>query len=168
MERITDDMPESDKLGHYFRYHLVAGYLLPFERVLDAACGIGYGQKILYQRGPISYFGVDRFINSEAPNMICADLTEWQPDFEFDVFVGFETIEHLSEYENYLDIARQAQRMIFLSAPVVPTRHVNRHHLHDFREGDLNDLIRDENWELIQSVLQPSELSEIAIFRRRD
>ena len=52
----------------------------------------------------VTYYGVDRDISPVAVKpdarrtFIEADLRTWRPSFEFDVVVGFETIEHLETY----------------------------------------------------------------------
>src|SRR6185295_18778582 len=90
----------------------------------------------------------------------------WEPDFEFDVFVGFETIEHLPSYEAYVRASKRARRWISISTPVVPTTHLNPWHVHNFAPGELTSLFVDHEWSFFQSVLQPAELSEIYVFAR--
>lgn len=175
MERITDLTPEIETRGHRFRYHLAAGFLKPGDRVLDAACGSAYGANILTARDGVRYQGVDKeaagpfsHVNLTGdPHFLSADLETWQPDFPFDVFVGFETAEHLDDYNNYLDIARSAERWAILSVPIVPTVGVNPYHKHNFQRGELIDHFIDSRWLLFQAVDQPTELSEIYVFRRR-
>ena len=177
IERITqDNCVGSGRYGHEFRYRLAAGFIERGDTVLDAACGTGYGYKILNNAGNMGYYvGVDRFLWEETeipPHLtrityINSDLETWFPSWDFDVFLGFETIEHLSNYRNYIDITHQAGKWVILSTPVVPTLHLNPHHVHDFASGDLQKLFEDEEWEHYQTVQQPSELSEITILRRR-
>jgi SAM-dependent methyltransferase len=169
-QRIHADSAGVD--GHRFRYHLAAGFLERGDRVLDAACGIGYGAEILQARGGVTYTGVDWDLSEVAVaggigrRFVEADLRVWVPDEGFDVFVGFETIEHLSSYEHYLVVAKQARRRLLLSTPVVPTTHLNPHHAHNFAPGQLAAMVVDTDWTLLQSVLQPAELSEIYVFGR--
>lgn len=162
IERLLPHM--GDREGHEFRYRLAAGFCTADDVVVDAACGTGYGSAFL----PGSYVGVDRSLEHvERPcRTIEADLTSWQPDFPFDVFISFETIEHLADYSNLVTLAKGANRWVVLSAPVVPTRKGNRFHFHDFEPGDLERLMVDDDWRLYQTVAQPSELSEIAVFER--
>lgn len=169
MERITAATPPDQRYGHEFRYRLAAGYLDPDDIVIDAACGSGYGKDILCRYDDAFYVGVDRtLIDIQTDGQfIEADLQTWTPTFRFDMWVGFETLEHLDNYHHYLEVARQARRLIIMSVPVVPTRHMNPWHRHDFQPGDLAGLIVDETWQLLQTVAQPSELSEICVFARR-
>lgn len=176
MERITSDMPEELTRGHRFRYHLAAGFACPGDWVVDAACGSGYGGSILMRRGKINYYGVDKSFQVVTENIQTdtglviispGDLETWVPDIEFDIFVGFETIEHLDDYTAYLKAASEARKWVLLSTPVVPTMGVNPYHRHDFGRGQLVDLFQSPNWDLFQIVDQPSEKSEIYVFRRR-
>lgn len=167
IERLVcgDGMPRE---GHEFRYRLAAGFCEGV--VVDAACGTGYGSDLL---GAHSYVGVDVGLDHlEVPendwrSFLEADLCSWEPDFGFDTFISFETIEHLADYTALIAAAKQAARWVVLSVPVVPTKHLNPFHLHDFKPGDLERLVVDDNWRHYQTVPQPSEMSEIAVFERR-
>lgn len=168
-ERIHADTESQE--GHRFRYHLAAGFCRPGDTVIDAACGAGYGAAILQEHGPVDYVGVDQDISEtvEQPDcqFLAADLRGWAAPFGFDVFVGFETIEHLTSYDHYVAHAKQARRWILVSVPVVPTTHLNPFHCHNFAPGQLVSLFIDDEWSWFQSVLQPAELSEIYVFARR-
>lgn len=169
-ERLTMDLINSPAgYGHLFRYHLAMGFTSPDDVVLDAACGIGYASMIL--PSDVQYVGVDIFQNHEQPELIAphqiikADLNEWQVFFDVDVAISFETIEHVANYQNLLDQLKQANKWIIASVPVVDTTSFNEFHLHDFKPGDLVDLIQDDRWQHFQTVQQPSELSEISVFK---
>jgi len=159
--------------GHEARYALAAGFLRPGDVVVDAACGIGYGALVLDAHGDVTYYGVDRDVSvvavAEHPQrtFIQADLETWQPPFEFDVAVGFETIEHLHDYETYLAWIRQAKRYIVVSVPIVPSKHVNVFHVHDFERDDVIQLVTaDARWRLFQYFDQPWEHSCVYVFAR--
>jgi len=75
------------------------------KRVLDVACGIGYGSAMMKERGALSVLGVDI-----APEAIAVARAHYeQPDVQFqvadcfavegvyDVVVSLETIEHLED-----------------------------------------------------------------------
>ena len=159
--------------GHEARYALAAGFLRPGDVVVDAACGIGYGALILDAHDDVTYYGVDRDTSvvtvkrHRRRTFIEADLQTWQPSFDFDVAVGFETIEHLDNYDVYLDWARRARRYIIVSVPIVPTKHDNVFHVHDFERDDLVQLITAaEEWRLFQYFDQPWEHSCVYVFAR--
>ena len=170
-ERLTDDVLGPERYGHEFRYHLAAGFCQPGDEVLDAACGVGYGAAILapWESGA-QYFGVDvEPVHYPHPRhqFIEADLQTWVPITPFDVGVSFETIEHLPDYQPLVATLKLARRWIIASVPTVQTTQTNPFHLHDFAPGELAELFVDDDWELFQTVQQPSEVAEISVFRRR-
>ena len=167
-ERITADDPPEQTRGHWARYRMARGFVLPGERVIDAACGEGLLAMVL--DFSIGYVGLDKV----RPRQSVGNRTFVEQDLErpmtapdFDVFVGFETIEHLSDYSHYVKLAKKARKWILLSTPVVPTMHINPHHKHDFKPGDLREIFEDGDWAHFQTFYQPEESSEIVILKRR-
>lgn len=173
MERISRDTGGESRKGHESRYRLAAGFLEPGYTVLDAACGIGYGSELLSALHNVRYVGVDKYLdevyleNTPQRQFLREDLLTWEPDFAYNVFVGFETIEHLPDFRHYVELAKRAEQWILVSAPIIPTVGINPWHLHDFEPGDLRGTFEDATWEHYQTLGQPSEVSEISIFRRR-
>lgn len=155
--------------GHFYRYQLALDWLQPGDLVLDAASGIGYGSAILTRPG-VEYVGVDKVEPADqfANNGLFisnVDLDEWEPDFEWDVSVSFETLEHVADPARLAGILKRASRLIVLSTPTRPTKHINPYHLHDFTVEDVLALFDD--WELVHLEDQPSELSHIFVWRPR-
>lgn len=154
--------------GHVARYKIASGFTSCDDIVVDAACGIGYASHIFDCK---HYFGVDLLPEEERVekpddcDWIVADLTDWEIDFDFDVAVSFETIEHLEDYSNLIVQLKKAKKWIVASVPVIPTIHFNPFHKHDFEPRELIELFQDDNWELYQVLGQPSEVSEIYIFK---
>lgn len=136
-ERIDETHQGEERVLHEERYRLAGRYTEDTDVVLDAACGTGYGKAFLKGR----WIGVDK--EPLCGNLV-GDLNEWEPSFTFDVFVGFETIEHLDDYRKYVEVAKQAKRFICLSTPIIPTVHRNRFHRHDFDKQDIETLIDRE------------------------
>lgn len=183
-ERITATDPSGPaRYGHDFRYRLASGFIRSGDTVLDAACGTGYGPIVMGTFG-YDYLGVDQVRPSDLPTEEWAGrdgVIDWRIEdltvpsnylFDFaaeraDVFIGFETIEHLANCSNYIELAKSVKRWVIMSAPVVPTKHINPWHLHDFVPGQLQAMLEDEEWEHYQTVQQPSEVSEIVVMRRR-
>jgi hypothetical protein len=173
IERVTPDMVGWKTAGHEVRYALAAGLLRPGDIVVDAACGIGYGALVLDAHDDVTYYGVDRDISIVAVKahtrrtFIQADLRTWQPSFAFDVAVGFETIEHLPDYEQYVSWVRRARRYVVVSVPIIPTKHENVFHVHDFEREDVIRLMTaDSDWRLFQYFDQPWEKSCVYVFAR--
>ena len=90
---------------HLSRYLMVKPYVAG-KRVLDVACGEGYGSYLMSLWGAKSVCGVDidtptvenaaaMFKNDGLEYMCCNAETLPFPDYSFDVIASFETIEHL-------------------------------------------------------------------------
>lgn len=167
-ERLNvEDLPKAG--GHFYRYQLALDFLRDGDMVADIACGIGYGSAILTKPG-VEYIGVDKVEPAEQFKnngmfITGVDLNQWFPDFEWDVSVSFETLEHVEDPARFAQVLKQAQRMIILSTPTRPTKHVNPYHLHDFTVDDVLALFDD--WELVHIEDQPEELSHIFIWEPR-
>lgn len=172
--------PLSDlRRGHEARYRLASGFLMEGDYVLDAACGCGYGSRILaekigpsgvvfamdYSQEAIDYAG-RHYPPVNAPiTHRKVDLTDWEPgDGAVDVAVSFETIEHLDPKDGQelaavprefaRKLKRVAKRMIIISAPIIPTVGINPSHHHDFTDKDMLDLFIDDEWVLYESFKQ--------------
>jgi 2-polyprenyl-3-methyl-5-hydroxy-6-metoxy-1,4-benzoquinol methylase len=118
-ERINLDLTGVDEVQrqlHSARYDFAAG-LVTGKRVLDMACGTGYGTARLARGGASSVTGID-------VDLAAAVLANARPDLggarfavgdaenppvkgPFDVIVSFETIEHLQSPEQFLDAVRR-------------------------------------------------------------
>jgi len=103
--------------AHMIRYHEAARYIRPGDRVLDAACGLGYGSSILLHNSLASdVLGIDgsdyaidyathaygesgkiRFQKGMLPAAL-DDLPENSVDF----IASFETLEHLEDPDEFL------------------------------------------------------------------
>ena len=136
---------------HLERYRIAAQYCKG-KKVLDAACGIGYGSNILANEGnAVSVTGVD--VSPEALeygmkhwhlpeiNFVQYDLN--QRDFDlgvFDVIVSFETIEHLIPYPaetlEKFDALLEPGGYLIYSHPEMEPEPRGRHHLHSQIKGD--------------------------------
>ena len=167
-ERIsTEQIP--DQPGHVYRYELAASWLEPGERVLDVACGVGYGAKVLTDLLPVKYVGVDKIVPAQEFARLGkfhagVNLDSWVPDFVWDVSVCFETLEHVGDPQHLANQVARAQRLIIVSVPTRPTKHLNPYHLHDFTVDDVIGLF--SNRELLHIEDQPEELSHVFVFGR--
>jgi 2-polyprenyl-3-methyl-5-hydroxy-6-metoxy-1,4-benzoquinol methylase len=159
-ERTLPDVPEEN---YWFRRHLVvyewiAG-LIGGKRVIDMACGEGYGADVL-AASAASVVGVDA--NPEAheharlryrrPNLRFArDLVETFSE-PADAVVFLQTIEHLSDARAALQHFRSLvgeRGTVFLSTPNVLTlaprgasRSGNPWHVHEYRAEEFERLCR--------------------------
>lgn len=137
--------------AHCVRYRHAAEYIRPGDRVLDVACGLGYGSRIMFDASAaqsvhgidLSDFGIDYArAHYEIEGRISfaigdAERLEGVPDASIDFIAAFETIEHVPHPEEYL---RQLRRVlkpggrVMVCAPNDWTdetgRDPNPHHLH--------------------------------------
>lgn len=166
MERIPADSWHAHA-GHVVRYQYAAAQVRDGETVNDIACGTGYGAVFLL-RGP--YRGYDRpgVPDLSFPGSFhAADLDDpaWVPDAA-DVTVCFETLEHVQDPARLAAvIASATRRAVIVSVPVVPTKHLNPHHLHDFTTADIPPLF--DGFEVADEWAQPEELSHVWLLERR-
>lgn len=86
---------------HVYRYRFAASKIPEGGSVIDAACGCGYGSRILFEKDltvtgiDISQEAIDYAIQYYAgPQYICSSI-EAVGDLEADYLVSFETVEHL-------------------------------------------------------------------------
>lgn len=119
--------------GHLSRYALVASVIPSGQRVLDLACGVGYGAYMLADRNRARVVAVDGSKDSIAyarANWGHLDIAyraasagtffEGDAGAEYDVIVSFETIEHLRDADLFLDQAWRCLRpggVLFVSTP---------------------------------------------------
>ncbi|HYD64516.1 class I SAM-dependent methyltransferase [Azospirillum sp.] len=108
--------------AHVVRYELAAELVEPGARVLDVACGLGYGSALLARRtaaarvvgmdasgwavdyATLNYAALDERLSYRAGD--ACDLSAFA-DGAFDLVVSFETIEHLPDYRPFLaEVAR--------------------------------------------------------------
>ena len=138
VERLEFDRDSNIYHAYHASQHLVryatACDLVKGKRVLDAACGAGYGSRLLLDWGAAEVVGVD--ISSEAISQaketfgrdgltfLVADAHSLQSVLEtdelFDVVVSFETIEHLEHPGRFLDAIlklRKENGVIIISCP---------------------------------------------------
>jgi 2-polyprenyl-3-methyl-5-hydroxy-6-metoxy-1,4-benzoquinol methylase len=116
---------------HLDRYKIASKYVNA-KTVLDAACGTGYGSRILYADGKASnVIGLDNDLNtikyanakyfSKQVRFINSSITELPfANGSFNVVVSFETIEHIIEEDKLIsEIHRVIQNngMFILSTP---------------------------------------------------
>ncbi len=141
---------------HLARYNFAAPYIPSGRsgRVLDVACGSGYGLAVLEARGA-AVVGVD--LDSRAlrkaresiavPALLSADASRLPfADGAFGVVTSFETLEHLERRREFVEELRRVLRrdgLLILSTPnanvtePIDGRPRNPHHLHEYRPSEL-------------------------------
>jgi SAM-dependent methyltransferase len=148
--------------GHFIDAEHRARYwwataLVSGKRVLDAACGTGYGANILAGAGAKSVVGVDRAEHvvelaskqaHTAATFHVADLLELPfPDNTFEVATCFEAIEHVATPEIALDELSRVLEPNGVLAISSPNRGVylggNPHHHYEFTSDEFESALRD-------------------------
>ena len=124
LERQYPRKPQDADPSHLARYKFAASKLLPTDRVLDAACGSGYGSELMKWSCKRVY-GVDiepeairhaiQFFNANFFQMDVMDVDKIRKDY--DVAVSFETIEHLENDVDFLKKLRLVSRKLICSVP---------------------------------------------------
>jgi 2-polyprenyl-3-methyl-5-hydroxy-6-metoxy-1,4-benzoquinol methylase/tetratricopeptide (TPR) repeat protein len=113
MDMLRDVGERSD--AHLIRYHWACNYIKPGDRVLDAACGLGYGGHVIRHltkaaevvgidgsESSITYATAQYGSGDPRADYRCGMLPEILSSFEdgsFDVIVSFETLEHVENPE---------------------------------------------------------------------
>lgn len=150
--------------AHMARYHLAAGYIRDGDTVLDAACGMGYGSHLLawqsaaaqvigadLDRGSVLY-ATDNFSDIEGRlSFRVADALQldFLPDNSVDLFVSFETLEHVPNPQQLIAEAERVLRPGGRFIVSVPNQWVNEdgvdpnpHHLHVYDWTRLSGEVR--------------------------
>lgn len=116
MDMLRDGGERSD--AHVIRYYWASGYVKPGDRVLDAACGLGYGGRVIRSNTRAArVVGVDGsdyaidYANKSFSDglgrieyrvgMLPEALSSFE-DGSFDVITSFETLEHVADPEAVL------------------------------------------------------------------
>lgn len=167
MERLALDRFSSPWLRnqHLVRYRWAAAKFAAGRRVLDAACGTGYGSRLLSEAGARRVISVDlspeasleaarnddlqflRFVRADVTCLPFRDAT-------FDLYVSFETLEHVEDDRALLEEARRllAPGGTFLCS--TPNRDLlspgltlrdqprNPHHLREYSIAEFESLLR--------------------------
>jgi len=147
-EYIDDVLTVVRSIDHVRRYQLIKRFC--FGKVLDAACGVGYGSYLLSNNPDISeVIGID--ISSDAINHAKQEFKS--PKIKFlqksitdldepcDTFVSLETLEHIREVDDFAKAIERCQpKILIVSFPDKKSTHFNEFHFHDFKKQDLINL----------------------------
>jgi SAM-dependent methyltransferase len=163
LERLVpDSLDGGDATGratlalHLERYVFAAEHASP-GRLLDIACGVGYGTRLLFDRiaDAESALGVD--LSEEAvayardrygaPGVEyrVGDALGFEDPAGFDTIVSLETVEHVDDPDALIGQLAALLRpagVLVASVPTTPSVDVNPHHRHDFSERSFRRLLR--------------------------
>jgi len=131
---------------HLERYRFAAEHARP-GRLLDLACGVGYGTRLMADRQPAieSAVGVDispdaveyarEHYADERVRYCHADGMQFSDPQGFDTIVSLETVEHVPDPGQFfarLTGLLAPSGVLIASVPVTPSVDLNPHHLSDF------------------------------------
>jgi len=161
LERLVPDhLSPADVTGretlelHLERYRFAARHARA-GRLLDIACGVGYGTRLLRDESQQVNFalGVDLCEESvdyarerygcDGVEYRVGDAERFQDPEGFDTIVCLETVEHLPSPAGLLDNLVSLLRptgVLVASVPTTPSVDVNPHHLQDFTERSFRRL----------------------------
>lgn len=156
---VPGQAPLRMQADHLARYEFAAGHVQG-RRVLDIACGAGYGSAMLAQAGAAHVDAVDisdqaisharEHYGSPAIDFQVGDIYSFDGATRYDLIVSFETIEHVDDYHaalrNLARLLRPGGRLIVsspnrpLTSPHARTLHdkpSNKYHVHEFTVAEL-------------------------------
>lgn len=160
-ERFTPECVREIWYEHWHRYAFAAP-LARGRRVLDAACGEGYGSALLLRSGALQVLGIDidrtsiaharaRYGGVPALRFEPADVTALDalPARSVDLIVSFETLEHVHAHERLLaGFARLLadDGLLLISTPdkantTDATGVVNPHHVRELYRAQFEALL---------------------------
>jgi ubiquinone/menaquinone biosynthesis C-methylase UbiE len=177
-EQDLDDFDRSSLKLHLDRYAFAIENAKP-GRVLDMACGSGYGayQMIRSVRlGQSRITAVDNSVQAigyaekhyQDPSIeyICNDAMQFNDEQEFDTIVSLETIEHLENPKAFirkLDSLLKSSGVLIISAPVTPSTDGNPYHFSDFTYLGFKWMLLESGFEIFSELvqIQPYSIREI-------
>ena len=168
---------------HIERYEFAARKLRDAKSILDIACGVGYGSRLLKDSlaAAVLVTGVD--CSKEAIEYANAHYA-WPgltfrvgdaltfDDGPFDAVVSLETIEHLPDPQPF--IHRVTTRLlrpdgIFIgSVPVTPSMDANPHHRHDFTARSFRKLLASHSLIEFDRLYQVQPYSPVAVITKSE
>lgn len=177
-ERQVSTLLSGIRRDHTARYEWASKNIPKDSVVLDLACGIGYGSKILAEAG-CRVLGLD--IDKEAieyanehwkheNNMFAvADMTRIDDKIDdFDIVILFEAIEHIENPVELLKALRLSTSNLLCSVPnenVLPWQQpdgkTTRFHYRHYTKDEFEQLLNDAGWQVDGWYGQEGVYSEV-------
>ncbi|WP_348262184.1 class I SAM-dependent methyltransferase [Telmatobacter sp. DSM 110680] len=166
---------------HLMRYKFAAEHIQP-GRVLDIACGVGYGTKVLSASRFIKEaIGVDisadatEYAQSQYGNdgikFVTADALEFTDSFGFENIVSLETIEHVPDPRallGHLTSLLKSGGILIGSVPITPSVDANPHHRTDFTAYSFRKIACAFGLVELDSLCQDQSYDPVAILRGKE
>lgn len=158
-ERQVADTLDGIRADHRARYEWAASRLTG-RKVVDAACGVGYGSKILahakchvraFDRSIEALeFARANFNHDDSIEYGEGELEHVQFPKGYDAVVCFEALEHTDKPDRALQNFRGMASWLYVSVPneaVLPYRG-EEHHFRHYSAGQLETLLNRNGWEV--------------------
>lgn len=168
-----DNFKDGTSRAHMIRYYFARGFVGPEDTVKDAACGTGYGSKLLSEvaKTVYAYDQLDK-INYESDNLIYskADLETQITYYETDITISLETIEHLTKEGSEHFVQRMLERTrkwFIFSVPLgedLTIENANPWHKQSFTQSSIRQLVQHNGWMEYHSLMQGNHF--LGVMRR--
>jgi len=178
-EQDLDDFDRSSLKLHVDRYAFAIQNAIP-GRVLDIACGSGYGSyqmihsvklgqsRVVAVDNSVQAIGyAEKHFRDPSIEFICNDAMKFNDEQEFDTIVSLETIEHLENPKAFirkLDSILKLSGVLIISAPVTPSTDGNPYHFSDFTYLGFKKMLLESGFEIFNELLQNQPYSVREIF----
>jgi cyclopropane fatty-acyl-phospholipid synthase-like methyltransferase len=167
------------EVEHLIRYKFILDFVKN-KKVLDIACGCGYGSYIIVKDGNAEkVVGVDldkdairygnyRYTDDRISRYV-NDATTFKSNDLFDVIVSFETIEHIPDYRLLIQNFHENlvnNGILFISTPInyiTTTELSNPYHVIEWNFNDFH-LLFNETFEIQDIYLQNININKKTIF----
>lgn len=155
-----DENHEQWKL-HIERYKWARNHLKG-TIVANGACGTNYAYHILKSpRNVVIGFDKNKdalaIARAKGRDLVIEKDIQEEPFDGFTSLVSLETIEHLLHPWKFIEQLSETVYEVVLSVPIVPTKHINRWHLHDFTETEFLDALKGYGWNVQDKLYQYEE-----------
>ena len=175
-ERQTESKIEDIRRDHVARYEFVNSQIDKASKVIDAACGVGYGSNVM-AKGGHTVTGIDISPNAieyarknwKHPRATFAigDLSEPKGLKKADIAVAFECIEHIKDPRPMLKALRKSASVLFASVPneaVLPWRignTITAHHFRHYTKHQFKSMLNECGWAVSEWYGQAGPESEV-------
>ncbi|MER2492189.1 methyltransferase domain-containing protein [Catenovulum sediminis] len=173
-ERQVSPTIENIRHDHLNRYYFASEYIKQYKpnHILDLACGIGYGAKLLAEVTNAKVTGIDidegaicyakQHYQTDTTSFLCQDvLSMYQYSEQYDAIVSFETIEHIKSDLLLLQILFQQLRkggVFICSTPnqsVIPfNKEKYKYHIRHYTVDEIIDLVSRAGFRNIEVYTQ--------------
>lgn len=145
------------------RYMYVLGDAIE-SKVLDCACGIGWGSYLIACAGAKKVISIDlsnsaiksakKYYDHENIQYVKGDIFKLKFKNKFDLITSFETIEHLENPQKFLTILKgysNKNTILYLSTPngkVFKSKEKpeNPYHVNEYTKDELIEIITNAGW----------------------